>query len=203
MPEYLAPGVYVEEEDTGSKPIEGVSTSTSGMVGVTAWGPENIATLVTGFADFQRQFGGYLDYRKYTPDKWYLPHAVEGFFTNGGKRLYIVRVLPQKAEFAKTLLFDRGSPKDAIRRLAVNALKGHKLLLLESDTSTLKDTYLRINDGELSEYVQAADPPTTVGVRALRAPLYFNHLSKTKVQEVTAVDSPTPSNLSTTLTSKA
>ena len=26
MPEYLAPGVYVEEIDTGSKPIEGVSS---------------------------------------------------------------------------------------------------------------------------------------------------------------------------------
>ena len=34
MPEYLAPGVYVEESDTGSKPIEGVSTSTAGVVGV-------------------------------------------------------------------------------------------------------------------------------------------------------------------------
>ena len=30
MPEYLAPGVYVEEIDTGAKPIEGVSTSTCG-----------------------------------------------------------------------------------------------------------------------------------------------------------------------------
>ena len=38
MPEYLAPGVYVEEIDTGSKPIEGVSTSTSGMIGVTVFG---------------------------------------------------------------------------------------------------------------------------------------------------------------------
>jgi uncharacterized protein len=192
MPEYLAPGVYVEEVDTGSKPIEGVSTSTSGMVGVTAWGPENVATLVTGFADFQRQFGGYL------------PHAVEGFFTNGGKRLYIVRVLPEKAEFAKTLLFDRGNPTDAIRRLAVNALKGHKLLLLESDASTLKDKYLRINDGELSEYVQAVEPPSTstISVRALRAPLYFSHLSKTKVQEVTAPDSTGTGALTTTLKSK-
>jgi phage tail sheath protein FI len=35
MPEYLSPGVYVEEVDTGSKPIEGVSTSTVGMVGIT------------------------------------------------------------------------------------------------------------------------------------------------------------------------
>ena len=38
MPEYLAPGVYVEEIDTGTKPIEGVSTSTAGMLGVTLFG---------------------------------------------------------------------------------------------------------------------------------------------------------------------
>ena len=45
MPEYLAPGVYVEEVDTGSKPIEGVSTSTAGMVGVTERGPVERADL--------------------------------------------------------------------------------------------------------------------------------------------------------------
>ncbi len=27
MPQYLSPGVYVEEVDAGPKPIEGVSTS--------------------------------------------------------------------------------------------------------------------------------------------------------------------------------
>jgi hypothetical protein len=113
-------------------------------------------------------------------------------------------VLPEKAEFAKTLLFDRGNPTDAIRRLAVNALKGHKLLLVETDASTLNDKYLRINDGELSEYIQALDATTTAnaGVRALRTPLYFSHLSKTKVQEVTASDSTGTGALTMTLKSK-
>ena len=50
MPEYLAPAVYVEEVDTGTKPIEGVSTSTTGMIGVTERGPVNVPTLVTGVA---------------------------------------------------------------------------------------------------------------------------------------------------------
>ena len=93
MPFYATPGVYVEEVPSASKPIEGVGTSTSGMVGVTERGPENVATFVDSFADFQRQFGGRLDYHSYGKC-WYLPHAVEGFFTNGGKRLYVVRVLP-------------------------------------------------------------------------------------------------------------
>ena len=49
MPEYLAPGVYVEEVDTGSKPIEGVSTSTAGMIGVTERGPVNVPILITSY----------------------------------------------------------------------------------------------------------------------------------------------------------
>src|SRR5262249_57337325 len=57
MPEYLAPGVYVEEIDTGSKPIEGVSTSTAGMLGVTERGPVNVPILITSYGDYVRWFG--------------------------------------------------------------------------------------------------------------------------------------------------
>src|SRR5215208_1599781 len=105
MPEYLAPGVYVEEVDTGSKPIEGVSTSTSGMVGITERGPVNEMTLVTGFADYRRQFGGFLNRREVPGANCLFPHAVDGFFTNGGKRLYVVRVLPGAATYATMELF--------------------------------------------------------------------------------------------------
>ena len=34
MPQYLAPGVYVEEVSSGNKPIAGVGTSTAGFIGV-------------------------------------------------------------------------------------------------------------------------------------------------------------------------
>lgn len=92
MPEYLAPGVYIEEIDAGPKPIEGVSTSTAGLVGRTVRGPATgLPQLVTSFADFRRRYGGYL------PDTsngdHFLPHAVRGFFENGGKRAYVMRVV--------------------------------------------------------------------------------------------------------------
>jgi phage tail sheath protein FI len=90
IPEYLSPGVYVEEIEIGAKPIEGVSTSTTGMVGLTQKGPLDKPTLVTSFLEFQRVFGGYLGKRY--GDYRYLPHAVEGFFQNGGRRVYIARV---------------------------------------------------------------------------------------------------------------
>jgi len=92
MPEYLAPGVYIEEVDSGPKPIEGVSTSTVGMVGMTVRGPSNgLPQLVTSFSDYRRRFGSYLPAA--LGANRFLPHAVRGFFENGGKRVYITRVL--------------------------------------------------------------------------------------------------------------
>lgn len=93
MAEYLAPGVYVEEIDTGPKTIEGVSTSTAGFVGLAVRGPsQGLPVLVTSFNEFQRQFGSHFDFGPTFLGHNYLPFAVEGFFNNGGRRLYIMRV---------------------------------------------------------------------------------------------------------------
>jgi phage tail sheath protein FI len=51
MPEYLSPGVYVEEIDTGNKPIEGVSTTTAGMEGLAEHGHLNVPFLVNGYGE--------------------------------------------------------------------------------------------------------------------------------------------------------
>src|SRR4051794_5062095 len=107
MPEYLAPGVYVEEVDTGSKPIEGVSTSTAGMVGVTERGPVGVPVLITSVGEYRRVFGGELRVDDYG-DHRYFPHAIEGFFSNGGKRVYVVRALHEGAHKSSSPLFDRG-----------------------------------------------------------------------------------------------
>src|SRR5215204_1958006 len=105
MPEYLAPAVYLEEVDTGSKPIEGVSTSTAGMIGMTERGPVNVPILVTSVGEYQRWFGQYLDLAIFDNGRCYLPHAIDGFFTNAGKRVYITRVLdPAAAAPAMRLL---------------------------------------------------------------------------------------------------
>ena len=115
MPEYLAPGVYVEEVDTGSKPIEGVSTSTAGMLGVTERGPVNVPVLITSYGEYTRWFGERLNIQDFSnglnDPHCYLPHAVEGFFTNGGKRVCITRVLDTTlATRASAFLFNRVLP---------------------------------------------------------------------------------------------
>jgi phage tail sheath protein FI len=85
MPEYLAPGVYIEEVELGAKPIEGVSTSTAGLLGPTERGPVD-PRLVVNFTKFQDLYGGFLS-------DSFLAHAVEGFFRNGGQRCFVGRVV--------------------------------------------------------------------------------------------------------------
>ncbi len=100
MAEYLSPGVYVEEFDSGSVPMEGVSTSTAGFIGVAEKGPaEGAPILVTNFADFRRTFGGYLSERDFGGYR-YLAYSVNQFFANGGSRCFIKRVVPSDALYA-------------------------------------------------------------------------------------------------------
>ena len=98
MPEYLAPGVYVEEVSFRSKSIEGVSTSTCAFVGTTRKGPLSGAPeVITSAGEFERMYGGLKnlsftsagDSNPQTVN--YLAHAVRAFFDNGGKRLYLGR----------------------------------------------------------------------------------------------------------------
>lgn len=94
MPEYLAPGVYVEEVSFRAKSIEGVSTSTTAFVGPTRKGPTSgEPVLITSFGDFQRIFGGFesLDFGAgQVPN--YIAHGVRNYFDNGGARLFMARV---------------------------------------------------------------------------------------------------------------
>ncbi len=56
---YLSPGVYIEEVDRGSKPIEAVGTSTCAFIGESSVGPTNEAVLVTNWAQYTRTFGDF------------------------------------------------------------------------------------------------------------------------------------------------
>lgn len=102
MAEYLAPGVYVEEFDSGVKAMEGVGTSTAGFVGLAARGPvAGRPVLLTSFADYKRRFGGYLSELEYGGYR-FMPNCVEQFFTNGGSACYVMRAAPEDAAAARS-----------------------------------------------------------------------------------------------------
>jgi phage tail sheath protein FI len=181
MPEYLSPGVYVEEVNSGSKPIEGVSTSTTGAVGVAERGPENVPTLVTSPGEYARTFGGPLDFVDFRDPTGrshaYLPYAVGGFFSNGGRRLYVTRVLPEAATRASRVLFDRGEAGAAatllLRPAAQNSgtlVAGPPLYALDPASIAVGE-FLRVGDGSRAEYRQVSAVGGTANHVAISFPL--------------------------------
>ncbi|MGA7463231.1 MAG: phage tail sheath subtilisin-like domain-containing protein [Candidatus Korobacteraceae bacterium] len=89
MPEYLSPGVYIEEIE-GPQPIQAVGTSTGAFVGLAQSGPVNSAQLITNYTQFGNTFGGYI------PNA-FLAYAVQNFFNEGGTRCYVVRAFKNKS----------------------------------------------------------------------------------------------------------
>jgi uncharacterized protein len=85
MPTYLSPGVYVEEVEAATRPIEGVGTSVAAFVGLAQDGPVNEPVMVTNWSQFTQTFGEFMEGS-------YLAHSVYGYFLNGGGTCYVVRI---------------------------------------------------------------------------------------------------------------
>ena len=147
MPEYLSPGVYVEEYETGSKPMEGVSTSVAGFVGMAVRGEvKGVPELVTSFADYRRKFGGYLSDSTHGEHR-YLPYSLEQFFQNGGSRCYVMRVAPLDAKAATKTINDK------IKITAVNPGEWGDKILVSIHKSSKAKTQIIEEYPEESRYV--------------------------------------------------
>ncbi len=86
------PGVYIQEILVPG-PIKGVGTSTAVFIGPARQGPINDPTSLTNWTQFKDAFGLSDDFGPYFPTGGvYAPHAVRGFFDNGGSHCYFVRV---------------------------------------------------------------------------------------------------------------
>src|SRR4051812_43709147 len=95
MPTYLSPGVYMEEVDKGTKPIEAVGTAVAAFIGYTERASETRdgkttsllgkPSLVTNWSQYVAKFGGFVEGA-------YLPDSVYGYFANGGTICYILSI---------------------------------------------------------------------------------------------------------------
>jgi hypothetical protein len=152
MPEYLTPGVYIEEVSRGPKPIEGVSTSTAGFLGETERGRTK-PTLVDSFAEFTRVYGSRL-----AEERRYLVPAVEGFFRNGGQRCYVGRVTAS-TETATATPGDETRPRPGELRPSTYSLSFDGVVAGHEASETVELTNL----GDPSAEVPAeADPSVEV-----------------------------------------
>jgi hypothetical protein len=169
MPEYLSPGVYVEEVDRGPKPIEGVGTAMAAFVGFTEKASvvrevdgENITEdllnrpqLVTNWTQFVERYG------EFAPGA-YLPHAVYGYFTNGGTRCYVVSVktIP-RAQAA--LLGSDGKPQLIVKAKQAG-FEGLRLRVKIEDVAQLPASTGKKGDKEEEGAEGAGDATFTVVV---------------------------------------
>lgn len=95
MPTYLAPGNYVEEKSGGSRSIQGVGTSTLGIVGVAQRHDQhvNVAVPIRNWLHFRREFVDD-EHGAPTGEITDLTCGVFGFFQNGGRLCYVVNTGP-------------------------------------------------------------------------------------------------------------
>ncbi len=144
MPEYLSPGVFIEEIPARLKAIEGVSTSTAGFVGESARGPvpgftpftsaflpltaDPAPFLVTSFAEYQRTFGE--PPANPAVDGW-MGHSLRAFFDNGGRRAFIARCARPGATAAQ-LRLDHGSVLRLARSFRVSTVLPNDVIYLNS-----------------------------------------------------------------------
>ena len=122
MPEYLAPGVYVEETSFRSKSIEGVGTSTTAFVGPTRRGPvDGTPELLTSLPDYERLYGslenlGFSDVPDPERQLNFVAHAARAYFENGGSLLYVVRWSSSADTALATLIHGAGRRHHRRRR---------------------------------------------------------------------------------------
>jgi uncharacterized protein len=111
MPTYLSPGVFVEEVDTGARPIEALGTSVAGFLGNAPLSDAHTdqAFAINNWTQFKNEFVG--DSKKST----HLANAVYAYFANGGSRCY---VLNTKAANASRKSLDLLCRVDEIAMLA-------------------------------------------------------------------------------------
>src|SRR4029079_14372059 len=91
------PGVYIEEFAPGA-PIEGVGTSVAAFIGVASDGPLDEPTKLTSWDAFRATFGDQ------PVSRFFLWHAVRGFFMNGGTVCYVVRA--SNGDYASVTITD-------------------------------------------------------------------------------------------------
>src|SRR5262249_5844613 len=166
------------------------STSTAGMVGITERGPVNVPILTTSYGEYVRWFGerlNPLDYANGTELHCFMAHGVEGFFTNGGKRVFVTRVLDvTKAENARTLLFGEGVASSAATQLIRGALVNAPTIYVADVSGFAVNDSIRIGSGSGAEYDEIQALPATASDVELRLPLSLSHAAGTTVDLLNA-----------------
>jgi hypothetical protein len=138
--------VYPAADQPRVKPLSAADTRIAGFVGLAARGPLNEPVYIGGWNEF-------LDIYGTSPDG-FLARSVEGFFLNGGKCCYVVRVAhlpkaggalkPEHAACAERVMKD-GWDKPTIRARALNEGRWGNNIWVRTQQATAAKTLLTLD----------------------------------------------------------
>lgn len=143
---YSTPGAYFEWQDVSPPQPAIKRTDIAGFVGIASRGPLYQPVKIQSWTQFVSVFGGYIQ-------QAYLAYAVEGFFANGGRTCWVVRVantegsVEQQAKPGSLVLYDDGdginpvTQKETIKLVAVTPGTWSKRLVV----SVLRTSETRFN----------------------------------------------------------
>lgn len=188
MPEYLSPGVYIQEVDSGPRPIQGVGTATVAFVGFAPAGPANRPELITNWSQYVNKFGSLEEGGRRNPHVpgAYLSHAVYGYFLNGGGRCYVTRVVGAPSQQGKPLPLQLPSrTSKAVPSLIVHA-KGGRLLEqdIQVDVRPPEKIIFQEDDADNKDNEQLSKELFTLRVRMGDTEESFENLSLSSRQGV-------------------
>ena len=186
MPQYLSPGVYVEEVSYRTGTIEGVSTSTAAFVGPTRYGPiSGTPTVLTCLSDFVAIYGSidplvYADANSGQPTINFVGQAVRAFYDNGGSLCYVSRTwnpgagvasLPAVYGYAQASLVSTSSLPQTLRWIGrYPGSEGNVILTLTFSigqnvlvNSANGPTVRSVNDYDIVWISPVASLPTSLG----------------------------------------
>lgn len=152
MKTYHWPGIYLEEESVGPRPIQAVGTSTAAFIGIA---PDHTVTpgeavAINSWTEFCSRF---VNEGSTQTD---LAQAVYGFFLNGGSRCYVVN-LGQGADAVPLSGGSRRGALDALAEIDEIAIVAAPGMTDVDSTSALLD-----HCETLADRVAVLDGPATV-----------------------------------------
>ncbi len=158
MPQYHAPGVHIETEGRGERYLEIIKTDSAVFFGMTERGPLGRALRVTSFGEFRTRFGNFL------PGS-YLPYAVYGFFLNGGRECYIVRIAHTHRRGNEEVIREaRGQIKDSRNKPVYNVMAasggtwGNSIIFEIKPSLRKTESYLAAMPASSGDNIKIANP---------------------------------------------
>ena len=124
LQKYRVPGIYIERQPDRIEPIQIVSSSIAGFIGLADKGPIQNGIRITNFKQFTNIFGGFTDYS-------YLAYSVYGFFNSGGSEYNATRNLAAASSIRSIALSGRCRSvtyRDESRAASINAASEKRTL---------------------------------------------------------------------------